>query len=233
MQLFHNPASPFCRKIDILLNETGHVGDVEPLSASGHPTAAGSDANMPLAHNPLGKIPTLLRPDGPALYDSRVICRYLDDLYDAGFYPANRLWEVLTLEATADGVMDAAVLMVYEKRSRPAERQDPAWVEAQWAKILRTLDAVEARWMSHLAGRRAGLSRLPPCRPRLARGPQHAGGLVRQVRGASIDDRHLARTTVGRTHCGEGEAVFAAFGAKCSSSEGETRNPARVCPLDV
>jgi len=153
MQLFHNPASPFCRKIDVLLHETGHVGDVEPLSASGHPTAAGSDANMPLAHNPLGKIPTLLRPDGPALYDSRVICRYLDDLYDAGFYPANRLWEVLTLEATADGVMDAAVLMVYEKRSRPAERQDPAWVEAQWAKILRTLDAVEARWMSHLAGR--------------------------------------------------------------------------------
>ncbi|MDJ1008519.1 MAG: glutathione S-transferase [Paracoccaceae bacterium] len=153
MQLFHNPASPYCRKVDVLLHETGHFGDVEPLPAGGHPTATGADANMPVAHNPLGKIPTLLRPDGPALYDSRVICRYLDTLYDAGLYPDHRLWEVLTLEATADGVMEAAVLMVYEGRSRPAELRHEAWVDAQWLKVTRALDVIEARWMSHLAGK--------------------------------------------------------------------------------
>ncbi len=152
MQLFHNPASPFCRKVDVLLHECGRFGDVEPLAAGGHPTAQGEDANMPLAHNPLGKIPTLLRPDGPAIYDSNVICRYLDDRFAAGLYPAHRIWDTLTLEATADGIMEAAVLMVYEVRSRPEDQRSPEWVEAQWAKVLRGLEALEGRWMSHLHG---------------------------------------------------------------------------------
>lgn len=151
MQLFHNPASPFCRKVDVLLHECGRFGEVEEVPASGHPTA--TDGRMPLAHNPLGKIPTLLRDDGPALYDSRVITRYLDAHFEAGLYPENRLWDVLTLEATGDGIMEAAVLMVYEGRSRPEEARYAPWVEAQWAKITRALDAIEARWMSHLAGK--------------------------------------------------------------------------------
>lgn len=153
MQLFHNPASPFCRKVDVLLHEAGRFDDVEPVAAGGHPTATGKDLNMPAAHNPLGKIPTLLRPEGPAIYDSRVICRYLDDRFEAGFYPASRLFETLTLEATADGMMEAAVLMVYETRSRPETARHPAWVEAQWSKVTRGLEAIEARWMSHLHGR--------------------------------------------------------------------------------
>ncbi|MEL7105778.1 MAG: glutathione S-transferase [Pseudomonadota bacterium] len=153
MQLFHNPASPFCRKVDVLLHEAGQFEAVEPVSAGGHPTAPDEEANMPVSHNPLGKIPTLLRPDGPAIYDSNVICRYLDDRFAAGLYPPNRLWETLTLEATADGIMDAAVLMVYEARSRPEAARSPEWVEAQWLKITRALDAIEGRWMSHLHGR--------------------------------------------------------------------------------
>jgi glutathione S-transferase len=108
---------------------------------------------MPVTRNPLGKIPVLEREDGPALYDSRVICRYLDDLAGGGLYPAKpRLWETLTLEATGDGIMEAALLMVYEDRTRPEERRFGGWVEGQWAKIDRALDAVEARWMAHLAG---------------------------------------------------------------------------------
>ncbi|MEO1239186.1 MAG: glutathione S-transferase [Pseudomonadota bacterium] len=153
MQLFHNPASPFCRKVDVLLHEVGKVDAVEPLAAGGHPTAKADEANMPVSHNPLGKIPTLLRPDGPALYDSNVICRYLDDRFGAGLYPPHRLWETLTLEATADGIMEAAVLMVYETRSRAESERSPAWVEAQWDKVTRGLDAIEERWMSHLHGR--------------------------------------------------------------------------------
>lgn len=149
MQLFDNPASPYCRKVKAVLHETGQMADVELIAVVGHPTATES---LPLAHNPLGKIPTLLRADGPALYDSRVICRYLDARAGGGLYPEARLWETLTLEATADGIMDAAVLMIYERRSRPEEKVDPVWLEAQWDKVTRALGVLEERWMSHLHG---------------------------------------------------------------------------------
>jgi len=149
MRLFHSPTSPFVRKVMITLLETGQTGDVTLVSATGTPVDAGS---MPLALNPLGKIPALERDDGPALYDSRVICRYLNDRAAAHLYPAQRLWDVLTLEATADGIMDAAVLMVYESRVRPEENRFAPWVEGQWTKIDRALDALDQRWLSHLNG---------------------------------------------------------------------------------
>jgi glutathione S-transferase len=150
MRLYDNPASPFVRKVKVLLKETGQEADVTLVPALGTPL---DPARMPTAQNPLGKIPTLERDAGPALYDSRVICRYLDDRAGAGLYPAPpRLWETLTLEATADGIMDAAVLMRYETGARPAERQSEEWLEAQWGKVSRALDVLETRWMSHLAG---------------------------------------------------------------------------------
>jgi glutathione S-transferase len=150
LQLFHSPASPFVRKVMVVLHETGQIGDVEIRAANVSPLGSGDPA---LSHNPLGKIPTLVRPDGPALYDSRVICRYLDHRARAGLYPEARLWETLTLEATADGIMDAAVLMVYEGRVRDEAMRSAAWLDAQWSKVTRALDAVEGRWMPHLAGR--------------------------------------------------------------------------------
>ncbi|WP_040610839.1 glutathione S-transferase [Oceaniovalibus guishaninsula] len=148
MELFQNPASPFARKVRVLLHETGQQDAVRVVTITANPVA-GSSAS---AVNPLGKIPVLVRPEGPALYDSRVICRYLDDRAAKTLYPPSRLYDVLTLEATADGIMEAAVLMVYEGRVRPAEKQFGDWVEAQWSKIARALDAVEARWLSHLGG---------------------------------------------------------------------------------
>ncbi len=150
MRLFHSHTSPFVRKVMIVLHETGLLPKVELTNASGTPLEPGS---MPLAQNPLGKVPALERDDGPAIYDSRVICRYLDDLAGGGMYPKGpALWDVLTLEATADGIMDAAVLMVYEGKLRPEDKRVPEWVEGQWAKIARALDALETRWMAHLAG---------------------------------------------------------------------------------
>ncbi|WP_343116272.1 glutathione S-transferase [Ostreiculturibacter nitratireducens] len=150
MRLYHSPTSPFVRKVMVLLKETRQEGDVTLVPATGTPVDAGS---MPLAQNPLGKIPVLERADGPAIYDSRVICRYLDDRIGGRLYPAApRLWETLTLEATADGILDAAVLMLYETRVRPEEKRFADWTEGQWAKIARSLDAIGERWMSHLAG---------------------------------------------------------------------------------
>jgi glutathione S-transferase len=149
MQLISSPASPFVRKVRMLLHETGLADQVEELPVA---TTALATAPEAMAANPLGKIPALLREDGPAIYDSRVICRYLDARAGAGLYPEARLWEVLTLEATADGIMESGVLMVYEMRLRPEGARSAEWVEAQWAKIARVLDALEDRWMSHLAG---------------------------------------------------------------------------------
>lgn len=149
MQLFYAAASPFVRKVMVTLHETGQLDDVELVDATGTPLDA---TDMPTAHNPLGKIPALARKDGPAIYDSRVICRYLDARAKSGLYPDRSQWETLTLEATADGIMDAAVLMVYEGRCRPENMQSTDWVDGQWDKISRALDAVTTRWMSHLAG---------------------------------------------------------------------------------
>jgi glutathione S-transferase len=149
MKLIYANASPFVRKVNVVLHETGQVDDVELVEVMTTPVSTPSEVR---AANPIGKIPALIRPDGPAIYDSRVICRYLDDRGNGGLYPADSIWEMLTLEATADGIMDAAVLMVYEGRVRPEHLIYNEWVEAQWAKVTSGLDALNERWMSHLNG---------------------------------------------------------------------------------
>lgn len=149
MKLLISPPSPFVRKVRVLLREADLMDRVTEVEVSTTPLA--TDPAV-MAANPVGKIPTLIRDEGPAIYDSRVICRYLDALAVGDFYPASRLWEVLTLEATADGIMDAAVGMVYEARFRPEAQQSPDWLEAQWTKVDRAVGALNARWMSHLAG---------------------------------------------------------------------------------
>ncbi|MEY4698573.1 MAG: hypothetical protein RIT14_3001 [Pseudomonadota bacterium] len=150
MRLYHSPTSPYVRKVMVLLHETGTLDRVTLVTGSGTPVDPGQ---APLDANPLGKIPALDRPDGPAIYDSRVICRYLDATFGTGLYPAPpRLWDTLTVEATADGILDAALLMVYETRIRPEDCRFDPWVEGQWAKIDRALDALESRWMDHLSG---------------------------------------------------------------------------------
>ncbi|NGM44468.1 glutathione S-transferase [Rhodobacter sp. SGA-6-6] len=149
MRLFVSPTSPFVRKVVVMIREAGIEG-IDTEEVAGNPVAPGS---LPVDHNPLGKIPALVLDDGRALYDSRVITRYLDHRAGAGLYPGGeRLWDTLALEAMADGMMEAAVLMVYESRIRPEERRHQPWVEAQWLKVNRALDAAETRWQPHLAG---------------------------------------------------------------------------------
>ncbi len=150
MKLYFSPASPYVRKVMVVLHETGQLNDVELVDATGTPMAP--DENLP-AKNPLAKIPALERPDGPTLFDSRVICAFLDDRAQAGLYPAGaHRWETLTLEAMADGIMDAALLITYESRLRPQDKQMAQWADAQWSKIARACAALNSRWMSHLAG---------------------------------------------------------------------------------
>lgn len=148
LTLFSSPTSPYVRKVRVLIAEAGLADRVtEKVVAT---TAFDTNAEL-AAVNPLGRIPALVREDGPLICDSRVVCRYLDDLSGAGLYPADRLWEVLTLEALAEGILDSAVNMAYEVRLRPEDMVFDKWLEAQWAKIARTLDAIEADWSEALA----------------------------------------------------------------------------------
>lgn len=140
LTLLYTPASPFARKVRMvaLLREV----DLSLEETKVHP----ADRNSALGNrNPLAKIPVLLTPEGP-LYDSRVICRYLDAKgRGAGLYPMDDLWSCLRVEALADGIMDAAVLLRYELVNRPSHLVWQRWVTAQTKRIEAALDWFEVR----------------------------------------------------------------------------------------
>jgi glutathione S-transferase len=149
MRLIYSPASPFVRKVVVLMYEAG-LSDKVTLNPVA--TTALNTADDARAANPLGKIPALVRDGDSTIFDSRVICRYLDDLAGSNLYPADRLWDVLTLEALADGIMESAVSMVYEVRLRPENEQSPAWIDAQWSKVAHALAALEANQFAAATG---------------------------------------------------------------------------------
>ena len=149
MKLTVSPASPFVRKVRVLIRELDITDKVAEMDVATSPLA--SDPKV-VAANPIGKIPALIRDDAPTLYDSRVITRFLNDTHEGPLYPAARIWDTLLLEATADGIMDCAVSMSYETRLRPEAQQSPDWIAAQWQKASRGIKAVNDRWMSHLNG---------------------------------------------------------------------------------
>tara|TARA_R110002020_G_scaffold470527_1_gene696520 strand:- start:107 stop:718 length:612 start_codon:yes stop_codon:yes gene_type:complete len=150
MKLYHSATSPYVRKVMVLLHETGQLDDVTLATAVTTPLAPDEALKV---KNPLGKVPALERDDGPTLYDSRVICAYLDDRAGGKLYGSGqRRWDTLTLEATADGILDAALLMMYEVRMRPEGIRMSEWVEGQWGKVARGCAALNNRWTSHLRG---------------------------------------------------------------------------------
>lgn len=150
MKLYYSPTSPYVRKVMVLLHETGQLADVDLLDASGTPMAPATEL---LDKNPLTKVPALELASGAVLFDSRVICAYLDDRAQGGLYPSGAArWQTLTLEALADGILDAALLITYEARLRPEDKRMDSWTDGQWSKIARACAAMNSRWMDHLAG---------------------------------------------------------------------------------
>ena len=143
MKLLYSPASPYARKVLVLAHETGLIDRIAVTAATASPTGSAAEV---AAHNPLGKIPALVLEDGTALYDSRVICEYLDGLSDGPhLFPAGAArWDALTRQALADGLLDAALLTRYERVLRPEERRWDAWDAGQIGKITAALDRFEA-----------------------------------------------------------------------------------------
>jgi glutathione S-transferase len=139
MILRSSPPSPFGRKVKIALALLGLEDRAEIVKA---------DTNNPddaiRTHNPLGKIPALTLPDGRTLYDSRVILDYLDHLAGGGIIiPAGPArFDALLLQAEADGLLDAALLQVYEARFREPDKHDANWLLNQAGKVERVL----AKW---------------------------------------------------------------------------------------
>lgn len=139
MQLIYAPASPFARKVRVLASETGQLARLEPIETAVLPVSLNERVNT---LNPLGKIPVLMLDDGESLYDSRVICEYLDSLHDRPkLFPVDsaKRWKTLRLAALADGLMEAAVITRYERAARPAERQWDDWIDGQLGKVRRAL----------------------------------------------------------------------------------------------
>lgn len=144
MKLYHSPASPFVRKVRALAIETGIADRIELAATAVTPTSPDADV---CADNPLGKLPTLVTDDGVGLYDSRVICEYLDGQHGGTpMFPADgdARWTALRRQALADGILDAAVNTRYETFLRPEGHRWPEWVEGQMGKVRRGLDVLEA-----------------------------------------------------------------------------------------
>jgi glutathione S-transferase len=140
MKLFHSPFSPFVRKVMVFAMETGLDARIERVTVNPwEPHAGLGEAN------PLGKVPALITDDGLNLYDSAVICEYLDGLHngpDLIPHAGPERLKALRLEALADGIAEAAVLRRMES-GRPAVLQSEDWVALQVRTVERALDALE------------------------------------------------------------------------------------------
>jgi glutathione S-transferase len=145
MKLFTTSGSPYARKVRVVLAEKRIDCEIVMLASLSEP-----DTPLP-AHNPLGKVPTLVLDDGSSLYDSPVICEYLDSKTPvAHLIPQTNRIVVKRWEALADGICDATVTIVMEGRRAP-EKQDESVVERQRLKIERGLqllsqDLGESKW---------------------------------------------------------------------------------------
>ena len=142
MILRSSPPSPFGRKIKIALHCLGLFDKVTVQIAD---TLNAEDTMR--VQNPLGKIPILVTNKGTAIYDSRVILEYLDILAGGNKIiptdPEARI-TALTLQALADGILDAGITQRYETVFRTPERYEPKWLDYQKGKVTRALDVLEA-----------------------------------------------------------------------------------------
>ena len=138
MRLHYAPYSPYARKVRVVAAEHGHELELVDTDTWAIPASL-------YAVNPLGKVPALSVSSGQMMYDSRVICEYLDSLNDGcSLFPVEprARWRALTLQALGDGIMDAAVAAFVEEH-RPTSSQDEDWRVRQLGSIDRSLDVLQ------------------------------------------------------------------------------------------
>jgi len=143
MKLVFSPLSPYARKVLVLAHELNIADRLELVLVSVSPT---NHEAVAYQHNPLGKVPTLIRDDGRAIADSRVICDFLLD--SCGGAPTLHAggedsWDMRTRGAIAEGLTDAAMVARYEVALRPEAFQWREWVAAYEKKVVLALDHLE------------------------------------------------------------------------------------------
>ncbi|MHA1523202.1 MAG: glutathione S-transferase family protein [Alphaproteobacteria bacterium] len=138
MELLGSPPSPYTRKVRL-------VAALKNVAVRFVTTNTADPEGGLRQQNPLGKIPVLVLPDGTSLYDSRVIVEYLDSLgAEPKLFPQGEArWPALRCQALGDGICDAALLQIYEKRFRPQEIQSADWVAMQAVKVAQALAYLE------------------------------------------------------------------------------------------
>lgn len=119
MRLLYQTHSPFARKALVFAHE---IGISDTLVVEHHETSPTARNDDVFFHNPLGKVPVLIRPGRPSLFDSSIICAYFDTLRDgASLYPLDpeARWQALRLEALAEGLAEAGIAVRWETVRRP------------------------------------------------------------------------------------------------------------------
>jgi glutathione S-transferase len=142
MKLYSHPVSPFARKARIIAHELGLKLEIV------HVESARNDPNL-RSVNPLKQIPTLVLDDGSTLFDSPVICEYLNNAGGGKFFPGHSIWKqdggrwkALGLAALGDGIADAAVAWRYEL-TEPDERRNLDRIARLKATVNAGIDALE------------------------------------------------------------------------------------------
>lgn len=142
MKLHWSPSAPFVRKVMVAAHVLGIAERIECVRSRVGPTRLNADL---MVDNPLNKVPTLVLPDGSALYDSRVICDYLDTLAGGGLVPPEPAarWQALRWQCLADGMLDVAILL-RDEHFRGDGHRSAAHLSAYAAKLQACLDAMES-----------------------------------------------------------------------------------------
>jgi glutathione S-transferase len=141
MKIYFSAASPFVRKVFVCAHELGLADRIEKLPSHAHPVNRDAAIRQ---HNPLGQVPTFFNDDGEVLYDSRVICEYLNARAGGRLFGDGvDRWRILTQAAMGDGLLGAALLSRYEVVARPAPLKWDQWEEGQFGKIVDVIDRIE------------------------------------------------------------------------------------------
>lgn len=143
MKLLYQTHSPFARKVLVAAIEMGLAGRLEVVHHETSPTRRNEEVYR---LNPLGKVPVLICGNGLALFDSSVICEYLDGLHDGRkIIPAaeRERFQALRLQALANGIADAGIAVRWETERRPEPLRSPALRAAQMQKIEAACDFIE------------------------------------------------------------------------------------------
>ncbi len=142
-KIYYAPASPYSAKVRMVASLAGYTAESIVVATAEDPAEL-------IASNPLGKVPALMTDDGQAVFDSPVICQFINQAAGASLYPKNaaKRLDVLQREALADGICDCLIAYMYEIRLRPENMRIQSIMDRQFAKAMRGLDVLCAGKLS-------------------------------------------------------------------------------------